>query len=90
MTPAKKLHAAFFAHSNAEEVISELLDATCPDRDDFSTDYYDNSIEVYGVTPSAATHDAMKAAGFSIVWQHTHPSPRGNDCTCPASRPKDD
>ncbi len=87
MTIAEELFAAAHATAKAEDKVDAILSEVAPGAwSEYTSDYYDESIEVYGVTPSAAIHDAMKAAGFAIVWQHNHEPPR-NGCKCPASRP---
>lgn len=83
-------------HARLRDAIGDVLDASLPGWDDFTADYYDNSIEVYGAAletidgrakPEAIA--ALKAAGFSVVWVHPHPmSDRrvdGKLCRCPAT-----
>jgi hypothetical protein len=70
------------------ELLIRLRDGLPGEIDEFTTDYYDNSIEIYGVAPSDVVRDGMFAIGFDSVWQHPHPAPRG-ECKCPRqSRPR--
>lgn len=87
MTLAQECHAAVRALDMVEQKIGALLSDVAVKWSDFTTDHYDNSIEVYGVTPSSAIHDACKAAGFTLVWQHDHDPPRGG-CVCSTKRPE--
>lgn len=88
MTLAARVHEAQIASMKLESELFDAIRLACGelhDGESWTTDYYDNSIEVYGVrgidlTAAAA---ALKACGFSRVWLHQHESPRG-DCKCPA------
>lgn len=67
-----------------EAEVGELLEKLYGDYDDFSHDYYDCSIEVYGVTPTPEAAETLHAAGFGYVWQHNHKmgEPSKIECGC--------
>lgn len=88
-TLARRAHAAYAAIVKVEDELVRVVTAACGelrvgDEAEWTTDHYDNSIEVYGVgeidLDSAAAK--LKESGFSRVWLHQHPPPRG-DCRCP-------
>ena len=82
---AQQLFAAQLAYQKLEDRISMQIMVLASDwYDDFTVDYYDDSIEIYGVIPQDALRDMMFKCGFLRVWMHPHPAPRG-DCTCPCS-----
>lgn len=83
MTIAQQLFEAHHAYASVESVLSERLFAIYGDDgfEDFTHDYYDDSIEVYNCKPSTDAYEQLRAMGFRLVWQHPHPSPRG-DCKC--------
>lgn len=87
MTIADGIFQAEFALGAAEERLVMALDTVAGDTwDDFTTDWYDRSVEVYFLlVPSdpEAVAEKMFDAGFTVCWVHPHPSPRG-DCRCPA------
>lgn len=67
---------------NAEVDLIEHLEATLGDGAwaDFTYDYYDRSIEIYGVKDQNLNKDQrkkFKELGFNIVWMHT--VPKGTD-----------
>lgn len=87
-TLAERTHAAYDALSDIEEELLEAVTSACGplatgDEKEWTTDYYDNSIEVYGVgdIDLDAAAVKLKESGFSLVWLHKHPPPR-NMCVC--------
>ncbi len=54
------------------------------DGDEIRTDYYDNSIEVWGVgeIDLAAAAAKLKKSGFVRVWLHQHAGHGGCKCPC--------
>ena len=96
-TLAARLFGAQTNLAREEALVSALLDEAYGDILDgcwssFTCDYYDESIEVYGVTPSQPALDKLSAAGFRRVWQHNHleddehGEPAKFACACPANR----
>lgn len=69
-----------------EAEVGELLEKIYGEDgyEDFSHDYYDCSIEVYGVTPTPEAAQALHDAGFNYVWQHNHKmgTPSKIECGC--------
>jgi hypothetical protein len=84
---ADDLFKADSAYQLQEGKLYELLGTVYSTFEEFTHDYYDESIEVYDCEPSAKAWDVLHAAGFKRIWQHPHPSPRG-DCKCPSTRPQ--
>lgn len=86
-TLADRYYEVDIQHMKLESEVGDMLDAALPEWEDWTADYYDGSIEVYGMglvkTPEALA--ARTAAGFSLCWIHAHPkTPRGH-CACPVS-----
>lgn len=86
---ASRVHAARRAVDSTEGELLDVVTAACGalasgDGEDWTTDGYDNSIEVYGVGEIDLDVSAakLKESGFALVWLHQHPAPRGN-CKCP-------
>jgi hypothetical protein len=72
---ADRLWAAERAASRAEDELLDILQSILGDRwDDFTTDYYDRSIEIYGVPEDFVLDDAgqlaLREAGFHRAWTH--------------------
>lgn len=87
---ASRVHDAHHAVDRIEAELCEVVTAACGeleagDEEEWTTDHYDNSIEVYGVgvIDLDAAAAKLKEAGFSKVWLHQHAPPRG-DCKCRA------
>ena len=98
MTFADKLFDAQIALLCAEGELSDThLTAAIGDAcdgawDDYTFDYYDRSIEVYGVGDLSdeareRALDALAALGFAVAWLHPHTGgrtlPGGSRCKCP-------
>lgn len=77
-TIADRLWAAEPVVSLIEEELADMLDVIIGPHgwDDFTTDHYDRSIEIYGVGPdvvlSSDDQEKLRAAGFDRCWTHTH------------------
>jgi hypothetical protein len=88
---ASDLFAGFMAYSRAEDAVASVLSEAYGEGgwSDFTHDYYDESIEVYGCTPSGAAYDRLIAIGFTRIWQHPHEDgdPARHLCGCPLTRP---
>ena len=94
VTLAEELHQTWLAHAEAEARLGGAIDEVAPDAwDDFTTDWYDNSVEGYmlGEIPETVT-DAVAAkmfsAGFGLCWVHPHKKGPRVDCKCPVRRPR--
>jgi hypothetical protein len=90
---AARIHEAKLLSDVIESQLVELIMKLHADRagecEEITTDHYDNSIEIYGQTPSDEVRDGMFAIGFDRVWQHPHGYPRDASCQCPLqSRPR--
>jgi hypothetical protein len=61
-----------------KDEVGDLLDEIFGSEgwDDFRTDPYDSSIEIFKVNPECVLGDAqltrLREAGFARVWTHTH------------------
>ncbi len=85
-TIAKRLFDAHIAEQVAEADLYDLLSAAGVPWEDYSADWYDGSIELFGtgLQPTAEALAALRAAGFDRAWLHAdgcEPS-RGNNCKC--------
>ncbi len=86
---AERIHESHISASLLDGQLYEAVIAACGELraadgdDEIHTDYYDNSIEVWGV--GAVEIDEvvgkLKGLGFDRVWLHQH-AERG-DCRCP-------
>jgi hypothetical protein len=75
LTLADRLWAAERAASRGEDELLDILQSILGDRwDDFTTDYYDRSIEIFGVPADFVLDDAgqlaLREAGFHRAWTH--------------------
>lgn len=90
MTPAEsiaqRLFAAHRAEQNAEADLFDALSAAGVPWEDYSADWYDGSIELFGsgLQPTDAALAALREAGFDRAWLHADGCvpPRGNNCKC--------
>lgn len=79
-TLAEELWEAERCVHRLEERLGDLLDEIFGSEgwDDFRTDHYDSSIEIFKVDPECVLGVAelrqLKGAGFVRVWTHTHES----------------
>lgn len=94
MNPAAKLAERLFDaernRAGVEDEVDNLLTLILGDGyDHFTHDWYDASIEIYGVGEGVALtleqRSALWDAGFSICWTHTeltrsHPRHEGERC----------
>lgn len=80
MSLAQDLWKATSTVNNIEEQIGDVLDRLfgAEGWTDFTTDHYDQSIEVFGVALSVTTGEALRdvfrAMGVKRVWLHEHAS----------------
>ena len=90
VTLAATVFATSIAFAKAEDELIELLWRLYGERghSEFTFDHYDESIEVYGCTPTAAAFDGLRDAGFARIWQHAHPEEDRDRCGCRATRPE--
>lgn len=76
MTLADKLFEANRQRMLLEEQVGDILDRAlgCGAWSDFDYDYYDRSIEIYGVTDGATmtggAQEELRDAGFARAWTH--------------------
>lgn len=89
-TFAERHHNAWLAWSELDSELGDALDEVALDAwDDHTTDYYDNSVEVYfsGAFDAEAVAAKMFALGFRLCWLHTHTGGRAGAgpgvCKCP-------
>lgn len=83
---AQRYFAAYGPWHSLRNRIDELVDNIYRTDDganwcDIRLDYYDESIEIWGVTPTAEADARLRAAGFVRIWQHPHEDRQ--DCRCP-------
>jgi hypothetical protein len=87
---AKQLYDAVFVQSKAEDRVCAVLSLAFREGwENYSADYYDESIEVFGPNLTAPeAPDVLRRAGFKLAWLHAPgcEMPRGNDCKCPPIR----
>lgn len=91
MTLAERYFAVDTAHLRGCAEVDAMLDRAFPAGwERWSADDYDESIEVYGVTASAAALAVLAEAGFRQTWIHGHAYggsrsslPEGGECGCP-------
>ena len=70
---AERAFAASRARDKVEDELGDVLSEACGEGnwEDFQWDYYDASLEVYGVTERESVDLApIRAAGFARVWLH--------------------
>lgn len=96
MSIAEAFFMAQRAFATAERDVYGLLLALLGEKgySDFTADYYDESIEVYGVHPQLRLTDEQQAglwaAGFRRCWTHTGTERRDDkvgECAYAAPRP---
>lgn len=89
-TVAQRAADAQHTESDLDEMLCEAFgDVPSWDEDgpSFTTDYYDNSIEIYAPEISATPHalGILAEAGFSLAWVHPHERGMPNHgCPTPA------
>jgi len=73
----------------AEGAVDDLIGVAIGDLledawSEYTFDYYDRSVEIYGVTmpPPAGWQEKFREAGFYYVWLHDHARDVDN-CSCP-------
>ena len=90
MTLAARLFEAHHAYSKVDDEVTTLLTELLGDFDSFTHDCYDDSIEIYGCTPSSAAWDRLHEIGFRRVWMHPHfdGTPERYLCGCKTTRPE--
>ena len=79
-TVAETIYNATLAKMSADNALEQALEAIfgegmCEELglDEWSTDYYDNSLELYGIDPNtleAGHFRGLIALGFSRYWMH--------------------
>lgn len=88
---ADEFYDAQISFAKAEDRVNDLLDnAVGTDNwESWTADYYDRSIEIYGIPKGLDTAklcNALHAEGFHLLWVHDHPetqeAPRF--CACKA------
>lgn len=86
---AERVFAIDEARNAIEDELRGLLTEAMFDWSDYTVDWYDRSIEVYGCKPTPEHAAPLYAAGFQIVWLHDHTERRINEdlCKC-AAQPK--
>lgn len=93
MTLAKRLFDAQRAYGKIEDELSYVLDQLYGQEAlevsfDFTFDAYDDSIEIYGVTPSTFAWSVLREHGFRLIWQHDHARDDAHGtvstCACPS------
>lgn len=86
-TLAERVHEANYLMVKLESELVDVVEAACGETysdEDYRTDGYDNSIEVWGVgeIDLGVAARKLKESGFCRVWLHQHPERENCGCPC--------